>query len=77
MVGKAHQEAEAAIQRSLQEELEKKEREIKDQKARHQRGAQALNKEKALLQEKRAILERIDEINRKKSVQLSESHLAH
>ena len=77
LVGKAHQEAEDAEQRRLQEQIALKERQLLDQKQRNARGAEALMRERQLLKDKRELEEKVLCIQRKKAVQQSETQYAH
>lgn len=55
--GKAMRDAQEAEERRLREELEKKDKAIRDEKAKKIRGKQALDKERQLQQEKKEIEE--------------------
>lgn len=67
-VGRAHQEAEAAEQRRLEHELELKEKQIRDAQNRRQRGQDAIQNQRMLVEEKKALEEEILRIDRKKQV---------
>lgn len=64
-------------ERRLREELEKKEKAIKDQIATRTRGRNAMERERQLQQEKKEIEEAIKQIERKKLVQAQETLIAH
>ena len=71
--GKAMRDAEEAEERKLREDLEKKNKLIKDNKRANQRGNLALAKERQLQEEKKKIEEDIKQIERKKLVNNQES----
>ena len=56
-IGTAHADAVAAKEKKLEEELRKKEREIRDQQNRRQRGTVAVHKEHQLIAEKEELEE--------------------
>lgn len=62
-------DAQEAEERRLREELQKKEKAIRDEAAKKTRGKNALDKERQLVQEKKEIEEAIKQIERKKMVQ--------
>lgn len=71
--GKAMRDAEEAEERKLREDLEKKNKQIRDNKSANQRGNLALAKERQLQEEKKKIEEDIKQIERKKLVSNQES----
>lgn len=66
--GKAMRDAEDVEERRLREQLEAKEKAIRDEEARRGRGKQAADKERRLQEEKRDIEEAIKQIERKRMV---------
>lgn len=66
--GKAMRDAEDIEERRLREQLEAKEKAIRDEEARRGRGKQAADKERRLQEEKRDIEEAIKQIERKRMV---------
>ena len=76
-VGQAHQEAENAKKRKIQEEIEKKEKALRDAQARRARGAEAYQRERQLMFEKRELEEEMKKIERKKDVHFLEKQKAH
>ena len=66
--GKAMRDAEDAEERRLREQLEAKDKAIRDEETRRGRGKQALDKERKLVEEKKEIEEAIKQIERKRIV---------
>lgn len=66
--GKAMRDAEDIEERRLREQLEAKDKAIRDEEARRGRGKQAMEKERRLVEERKEIEEAIKQIERKRIV---------
>ena len=65
-MGTAHEQAEEAEKARIRQEIERKEKQIRDQEVRRARGTQAFANERRLVEEKKQLEEEINRIERKK-----------